>query len=150
MRFLVTLSICTVGVFAIGSSAAAASDANELSGIVIDVANLQSSRGEVYCTLYRSAKGFPTEPRNSFKQARVRVVRKKAQCRFPSVKPGRYAVAVWHDEDGDQELDSNWIGIPKEPVGASNDAEASFGPPSFDDAVFDFRAPVFRQTVRVE
>ncbi|MEL6761261.1 MAG: DUF2141 domain-containing protein [Myxococcota bacterium] len=147
MRILV---VCVVGVFGFGATAAAAPETEVLSGIVIDVANLQSSRGEVYCTLYRSAKGFPTEPQNSFKQSRVRVVKKKAQCRFPSVKPGRYAVAVWHDEDGDQELDSNWIGIPKEPVGASNDAEASFGPPSFDDAVFDFRAPLFRQTVRVE
>jgi uncharacterized protein (DUF2141 family) len=58
-------------------------------------------------------------------------------------------VAVWHDADGDGELDSNFLGLPREPVGASNNATGRFGPPSFDDAAFDYRSATLRQTIRV-
>jgi uncharacterized protein (DUF2141 family) len=50
--------------------------------------------------------------------------------------PGTYAVAVVHDEDGDGRLDARFLGIPKEGIGASNDAQGRFGPARFDAARF--------------
>lgn len=50
---------------------------------------------------------------------------------------GRYAARVFHDRNGNGELNSNLLGIPTEPWGFSNDAAGSFGPPKFDDAAFD-------------
>ena len=54
--------------------------------------------------------------------------------RFEGLKAGRYAVAMYHDVDGDESLDTNMLGIPREPYGFSNNAVGRFGPPSFDDA----------------
>jgi uncharacterized protein (DUF2141 family) len=51
-----------------------------------------------------------------------------------SVPEGLYAVSIIHDENENDELDSNFIGIPKEGFGFANDAMGNFGPPSFEKA----------------
>jgi len=48
----------------------------------------------------------------------------------------RYVVIVYHDVNGNRELDRRLLGMPKEPVGVSNDARGRFGPPDFDAASF--------------
>ena len=54
------------------------------------------------------------------------------------VPAGRYLVVVTHDQNGNDTLDTNVLGLPTEAYGFSRDARGSFGPPSFDDAAFDF------------
>ncbi len=51
--------------------------------------------------------------------------------------PGSYALSVLQDLNGNRKLDTNFIGIPKEPSGSSNDAKATFSAPKFRDAVFE-------------
>ena len=51
-----------------------------------------------------------------------------------------YALTVFYDADGDGELDTNFIGIPKEPFAMSNNAVAKFGPPKYNEAVFTLGA----------
>jgi uncharacterized protein (DUF2141 family) len=50
--------------------------------------------------------------------------------------PGRYAVSVYLDENGNRKLDTNWLGMPKEAVGVSNNPRGRMGPPRFEDSVF--------------
>lgn len=50
---------------------------------------------------------------------------------------GSYAVRVMHDQNGNQQLDSNLVGMPTEPWGFSNDAAGTFGPPGWADARFE-------------
>jgi uncharacterized protein (DUF2141 family) len=53
---------------------------------------------------------------------------------FTDVKPGTYAVKVFHDINSDRKLNTSWVGWPQEPYGFSNDAPVSMGPPSFKAA----------------
>lgn len=53
---------------------------------------------------------------------------------------GRYAIQVFHDLDGNDQLNASRIGIPREPVGTSNNARARMGPPRFNAASFEFSA----------
>jgi uncharacterized protein (DUF2141 family) len=53
------------------------------------------------------------------------------------LEAGEYAVSAYQDEDEDGELDSSFIGIPKEPAGMSNKPKARMGPPKYEDAAFD-------------
>ena len=55
---------------------------------------------------------------------------------FDDLPPGRYAVRVMHDENGNGKLDSNMLGIPKEGYGASNNPRVMRAP-HFDEAAFD-------------
>jgi uncharacterized protein (DUF2141 family) len=50
--------------------------------------------------------------------------------------PGRYALSVLQDMNGNRKLDTNFIGIPTEASGSSNDAPAKWSAPKFKDAVF--------------
>ena len=50
---------------------------------------------------------------------------------------GKYAVAVFQDKNGNNKLDSNFIGIPNEPFGFSNQNSYPMGSPKFKNAAFD-------------
>jgi uncharacterized protein (DUF2141 family) len=67
-----------------------------------------------------------------------------------SLQPGRYAFTAYLDSNGNGELDSNFIGIPKEPVALSNGARPRFGPPKFDDAAFSLEAAGATQVIRMK
>ncbi|HEX2939566.1 MAG TPA: DUF2141 domain-containing protein, partial [Rhodopila sp.] len=54
--------------------------------------------------------------------------------RISGIPPGTYAVQVFQDENDNKAIDRNFIGIPTEGMGFSNDARFHFGPPSFADA----------------
>jgi uncharacterized protein (DUF2141 family) len=53
------------------------------------------------------------------------------------LKPGKYAFKYFHDENGDEKINTNFMGIPKEGYGFSNNAKGTFGPPSFNKMVFE-------------
>jgi len=55
---------------------------------------------------------------------------------FADVKPGRYAIALLHDENGNGKADRALGMMPKEGFGFSNDAPVKMGPPKFDAAAF--------------
>lgn len=119
-------------------------------GIVMQVEALKTNDGLVFCDLHNSEKTFPNKPARALARVKVRPVDGKASCVFQNVAAGRYAVAVWHDTNSNQKLDTNFVGIPKEPVGSSNNAKGQFGPPKFKDAAFDYRPPSVRQTIKIE
>jgi len=52
-------------------------------------------------------------------------------------KPGKYAFKYFHDENNDEKINTNFMGIPKEGYGFSNNAKGTFGPPSFDKMLFE-------------
>lgn len=65
------------------------------------------------------------------------------------VPAGTWAVVAYQDENGNGELDTNILGIPKEPYGFSRDARGRFGPPGFDDAAIEIGAAPTTATVRL-
>ncbi len=56
--------------------------------------------------------------------------------RLKGIPFGTYAISLFHDQNGNGKLDSNWMRIPKEPYGFSQNAAATFGPPKFEKAAF--------------
>lgn len=121
-----------------GSSLSRADDAGESNSIKVVVVGLHSNDGEVDCALFASADGFPEDSAKAGKTIRSKIANGQAVCIFGGVAPGDYAVSVFHDENGNGKLDRNFIGMPKEGVGASNDAAGHFGPPKFDHARFNY------------
>ena len=116
--------------------------------ITLVIANVTSTEGRIGVSLVNEA-GYagkaqpvaalmvaPTSPR-------TRIV-------IPNVAPGRYAVQVMHDRNGNGKLDTNIVGIPTEPYGFSNDAPANFGPPEFAAAAFQVGAPGTSATVTLQ
>lgn len=108
-------------------------------GIHVKVLNIRNSTGTVACALFESEAGFPTEFLRSATNIMVIKIRDtQARCDFEDIPPGTYALAVIHDENMDGKLDTNWLGVPTEGYGFSNDAKASLGAPSFSAASFPY------------
>ncbi len=60
----------------------------------------------------------------------------EGQITVNPLPPGDYAISIVHDLNTNGVLDTNFIGIPKEPFGFSNNPRLKFGPPSFTEAKF--------------
>jgi uncharacterized protein (DUF2141 family) len=108
-------------------------------GIHVTILNIRSSTGTIACALFDSSQGFPGEYLRFATNINVIKIRKKqARCDFEEIPPGRYAMAVVHDENMNGKLDTNWLGRPKEGYGFSNDAKGLISAPSFSDAGFPY------------
>jgi uncharacterized protein (DUF2141 family) len=106
--------------------------------IHVEIGGLRNDKGQVVCDLHSSADGFPKNGDKAVAHAKSPISRGQAVCDFPDVKESAYAVAVFHDENSNGKLDTNFMGIPREGVGASNNAKGHFGPPKFAAAAFRF------------
>jgi uncharacterized protein (DUF2141 family) len=106
--------------------------------IHVEIAGLRSDKGQVACALFSSAADFPKRADKAVARTTSAIVNRHAVCDFSGVAPGTYAVSVFHDENSNGKLDTNFMGIPREGVGASNNAKGHFGPPKFEAAAFRF------------
>jgi len=104
--------------------------------IKINVTNINSAKGAVLAALYNSDKGFPGEGETAL--LFVKGIPQNGKCLIviENIPPGTYAVALFHDINGDKKLNTNWLGIPKEGYGFSNNASKMFSAPSFKQASF--------------
>lgn len=108
-------------------------------GIHVNILNIKNSTGTVACALFETAEGFPKDFLRRATNVMVIKIRKvQARCDFEDIPPGTYAMAVIHDENMNGELDANWLGVPTEGYGFSNDAKGLVGAPSFSSASFTY------------
>ncbi len=81
-------------------------------------------------------ENFP-EVGKQFKGKDIKVKASEMEVLLEDVPVGIYGAVVYQDTDSDQELDSNFMGFPKEPIGFANNAKIRFGPPKFEDAAIE-------------
>lgn len=117
--------------------------------IHVEISGLHNDKGQVLCALFTSAKDFPKNGDKAVAQTRSGITNGRAVCEFSAVAPGRYAVSVFHDENSNGKMDTNFIGMPREGVGASNNARGHFGPPKFDDAAFRYAGGKLDLTIMI-
>lgn len=130
-------ALFTVLVFASHPAAVWAQSPSSCPGIHVEILNIRNSTGTIACALFESAVGFPIEfLRYATNIMVIKIRDAQASCDFVSIPSGTYALAVIHDENMNGKLDTNWLGIPTEGYGFSNDAKAKFGPPSFSATSF--------------
>lgn len=89
--------------------------------LTITVTGIRNTNGMLIACIHRTSQGFPTcqKAQNPIRQ-NLRITGSTMTVRFTGVTPGSYAASVQHDEDGNGKLKTNFIGIPKEGVGISN------------------------------
>ncbi len=105
--------------------------------IQVDVSDTKHPDGSAGIALWAGEKGFPEDIQHAIRTIYVPIVDGQATTRFEALEPGAYAVTVFNDRDGDEEFDKNWIGMPRESWGVSNNARPRLRAPRFDEAVFE-------------
>lgn len=106
--------------------------------IRVEMSGFRNDKGQAFCALFAPGNAFPGDSQRAVSRVRAPIGHGSAICEFTDVTPGRYAVSVYHDENSNQKMDTNFLGIPKEGVGSSNDAKGKMGPPKFDAAAFTY------------
>lgn len=139
VRFLIALS-------AAGLALAAAPSAEADATVTITVAGIKAKQGFMMIALH-DEKGWSGAP---IARARIPVGGNTVATILAAPAPGRYGLKMFHDVDGDGKMGVNIMGFPTEPVGFSNDAPISFGPPDFAAAGFDVGPSGASQTVTLK
>jgi uncharacterized protein (DUF2141 family) len=105
--------------------------------LTIDVHLTQQAEGELAYLVFASPSGFPGDRDKALRHGFLPIPSKAQHLRIDiDLPPGIYAVTVYEDLNSNHKLDHNLIGIPREPVGVSNNPPARFGPPHFDECSF--------------
>jgi len=105
--------------------------------LTVDVGNVTSDKGSVVVTVYGSEKDFLGDGLATLKQP---ATPGRMTFLFAGLRPGDYTASVYHDKNGDDEMNTGLFGIPLEPYGFSNDARPKLAPPLYRDAVFTIGA----------
>ena len=99
--------------------------------LTVEVQHIQDLRGQVQIGLFASATGFPGKAK-PVQAKSVKASHNTVEAVF-EVEPGTYALAVYHDVNGNGKIDKKLFGIPIEPYGFSNNVRPRFSSPSFND-----------------
>src|SRR5690348_10672911 len=100
-----------------------AASTNTHNVVHVEVDGLRSNKGQVICSLYSSADGFPKNEGKANLRFQSPITNGQGDCTFTGIQTGTYAISVFHDENSNGRLDTNFLGIPREGVGASNNAK---------------------------
>jgi uncharacterized protein (DUF2141 family) len=130
---LATAFLALAMTFGLAAGAAAAECEGQPSQTRLDVQvyGLRAARGEVAVTVYPDDARRFLAPRGKLLRARVPAQTPTTTACFWLPQPGYYAVAVYHDANGDEDFNRSLVGLPTEGFGFSNDAPTPTGLPAF-------------------
>jgi uncharacterized protein (DUF2141 family) len=103
--------------------------------VVVKVSGVNSSQGQIGCSIFEKSPAFPMDGSKA-KQQWVAADAAGVMCKFAGIAAGTYAVSVGHDLNGNKRVDTNFLGIPKEGWGVSNNVVPTLRPPTFEEAQF--------------
>ncbi|MFW6371138.1 MAG: DUF2141 domain-containing protein [Bacteroidota bacterium] len=108
--------------------------------LTIKMTDFENNKGRVLLELL-------DENEETYKQAMGDIENSTCTIVIDDLKPGKYAIRYFHDEDSDGKLNKNLVGIPKEGYGFSNDAHGTMGPKDFKEWLFEVKSDA---TVQME
>ena len=102
--------------------------------LTVTVDNLRNGNGDVRLSAFASAAEWPDN--SAAANDKVEPAQKGSVVFHFDLPPGTYAIACFHDENANGRFDQNFLGIPKEGYGFSNNVHPFFSAPSFESASF--------------
>jgi uncharacterized protein (DUF2141 family) len=119
---------------------------NENQNLTVNVSNLNSNDGKVFIAIYDSEDSFLNK---GFKSYVTKIENNSCSVTFENIPSGNYAISLYHDENDNNKMDSNFMGIPKEDYGCSNNAKGFMGPPKWEDAKFEINNKPVIQNIQL-
>ena len=104
--------------------------------IIIQLETLNNHDGVILISLFSDDDGFPDDWEKAFRSEIVPITAELKEIRLDDIPHGTYGLAVVHDENENMKLDTNFLGVPREGYGFSNNARGRFGPPRFSETQF--------------
>ena len=145
-RLLAVLLTTFVGTLAAQDAATPSPDA--AGSVEVTVENIASTNGLIYASLFTSADGFPNAREQAVANRSVPASESTngtLLLTFTEIPAGMFAISIMHDANANGILDTNFMGIPSEDYGFSQNPNSLFGPPSFEKAAVTLTAGEIKQ-----
>ncbi len=122
-------------------SLAKMANAESTATLTVVVDGLRDKNSQVCMRIYSDERGFPLSETSEVQSGCTEIRGSSVTMQFAGLKLGTYAVAVVDDENRDYKLNRNFLGIPQEGFGISNNPTVSVltGMPKFQEASFSLR-----------
>ncbi len=117
--------------------------------IKIEIQHLKNTMGKVSIGLYNQSENFPIISKE-YKGVHLNINSHTLYYTFKDIPNGIYAISVFHDENSNRKPDKNFLGIPKEGYGFSNNTKATFSAPSFNDSKFNVSTQTTNLKIKME
>ena len=124
-------------------------NSSDKGSLIVKIVGFENNKGECWFALDNSKEVYESKD-SVFVGKILPINNNKVIVQIDSLNYGNYAIKVFHDENSNQELDSNFLGIPTEDYGFSNNASSWFGPPSWEKAQFIFNKEKLTIEISVE
>ena len=108
---------------------------------VVKVTNLENVNGNLYIGWYNLPTDFRINDKAIYREKVNVNNQSEIEVEFAHIPTGKYAIAVFLDENDNYELDRNFFGLPTEKYGFSNNVLPSFRPATFEESSFNLNHP---------
>lgn len=106
-------------------------------GVIIELTNLRSTEGKILASIYDDPRSFPKTHDMKEQKILTHIPGEKMIIHFDDLPPGTYAIAIMHDENGDEKMNFSLLGFPKEGYCFTNNVRPKFRKPTFDESKFE-------------
>lgn len=139
----ILISIVYISIFSMVGLSAQSPTKND---ITVVITNFNSNDGKAFVALYNSEDSFLRKGiRNEVRD----IENKSCTLVFKNLPNGIYAISMFHDENDNGKMDTNFMKIPKEDYGCSNNAKGVMGPPKWRDAKFEVKNTSVTQNIKI-
>lgn len=118
--------------------------------LIVNVTGIRNDKGPIVASLFGSEKGFPDDDACALRHQLGPIKDGRATLVFDDLAPGQYGLALLHDENENNKIDTNRFGFPREGYGISNNPRPTRRAPKFSDARFLLTQTCKEQTIQVK
>ena len=137
MKYLVTAAALLLATAGMAAELPANLAANQAANLRVVATNVKSDQGKLYVRVYDKKDDWLSDRYRTQKSVAVAGNRTADAVTVELLLPtGEYALSIFQDVNDDGKLERNFIGMPKEPAGLSNNVRPRFAPPKYKDAKF--------------
>jgi uncharacterized protein (DUF2141 family) len=122
------------------------------SEVKLQLSNIQEAKGSIYVAVYDRQEAFLSNEPAKMRAQKIAPVTQTGslQLSLGALPAGQYALSCFHDVNGNGKLDTDWVGIPTEPYGFSNNARPKFRAPRWSESVFSLSDAGASLAIRLE
>ncbi len=113
-------------------------DSQNAEVVELTITNIQAGTGNILVSVYENANQFPYDPFVTYSIDKSTISKSTVVYKINDLQPAKkYAITLLDDENKNEDMDYNLVGIPKEGYGFSNNAKPRFlTAPTFEDCSF--------------
>ena len=108
---------------------------SETTNIQLEISGFNNTNGQLAIAVFNNSTAFESEE-ETYMDSILIITDNEMIILIEDIDPGTYAINIFHDENKNHELDINWLGMPQEGFGFSNNPSIGFSAPTYDECNF--------------